>query len=88
MEQFERKIKEEYQKRKIKLKKRGVTAFIRTIQSDFFPNDQKIKQLKISTRFVTRNVRDCGRLTSKKRIELSLENFRITDFDEISQNRP
>ena len=75
MQQFEEKIKEEYQKRRIKLKKRGVTSFIRSIQSDFFPNNDEIKRLQISTRFVTRIVRDCGRTTSKKtdRVYLSDE---------------
>ena len=49
MEKFEEKIKEEYVKRQIKLKKRGLTTFVRQIQTEFFADDEIIKSLKLST---------------------------------------
>ena len=86
MQQFEEKIKEEYQKWRIKLKKRGVTSFIRSIQSDFFPNNDEIKRLQISTRFVTRIVRDC--VTSKKtdRVYLS-EEQKLFELNRLRSSR-
>ena len=66
MEKFEEKIKEEYGKRQIKLKKRGLTSFVRQVQTELFADDEIIKCLKLSTRFITRIIRDCGRKTSKR----------------------
>ena len=53
MKNFEDKIKSEYVKRKIKLKKRGLTTFVRQIRTDFFEDDEEISNLKLSTRFIT-----------------------------------
>ena len=66
MKNFEDKIKSEYVKRKIKLKKTGLTTFVRQIQTEFFEDDEKISNLKLSTRLVARIIRDCGRKTSKR----------------------
>jgi hypothetical protein len=66
MEKFEEKIKEEYGKRQIKLKKRGLTSFVRQVQTELFADDEIFKCLKLSTRFITRIIRDCGRKTSKR----------------------
>ena len=66
MQKFEEKIKSEYVKRKIKLKKTGLTAFVRQIQTEFFGDDEDISNLKLSARFIARIIRDCGRRTSKR----------------------
>ena len=47
MEQFEKKIKEEYGKRKIKIKTRGLANFIRKIRNDFFPMMKKSSSYKL-----------------------------------------
>jgi len=66
MQKFEEKIKSEYVKRKIKLKKTGLTAFVRQIHTEFFGDDEEISNLKLSSRFIARIIRDCGRKTSKR----------------------
>ena len=48
MKKFEEKIKSEYVKRKIKLKK---TAFVRQVQTEFFADDEEISNLKLSALF-------------------------------------
>ena len=55
-----------YVKRKIKLKKTGLTAFVRQIQTEFFEDDEEISNLKLSARFIARIIHDCGRRTSKR----------------------
>jgi hypothetical protein len=47
LEKFEEKIKEEYGKRQIKLKKRGLTSFVRQVQTELFADDEIIKCLKL-----------------------------------------
>ena len=66
MQKFEEKIKSEYVKMKIKLKKTGQTAFVRQIHTDFFGDDEEISNLKLSSRFIARIIRDCGRKISKR----------------------
>jgi len=80
MEQVVKKIKEEYQKRKIKLKKRGVTAF------NLHPMLQKNNSK--SQAYLNDCRKYCAKIKCHLKTGLSLENLRMTDFDEISQNRP
>ena len=65
MKNFEDKIKSEYVKRKIKLKKTGLTTFVRQIQTEFFEDDEEISNLKLSTRFVARIIRECSKKTTE-----------------------
>ena len=75
MLKFEEKIKEEYGKKRMKSRVRGVTSFIRKIMNEQFADNEEIQRLKLSTELVTRIIRDCGKKTSKKtdRIHLSEE---------------
>lgn len=75
MLKFEEKIKEEYGKKRMKSRVRGVTSFIRKIMNEHFADNEEIQRLKLSTELVTRIIRDCGKKTSKKtdRIHLSEE---------------
>ena len=92
MEKFEKKIIEEYQKRQIKIKTRGVTNFIKKVKNDHFADDPDIMQLQISTRFVLRVIRDRGKITSKKtdRIFLTEEerNFELQRLRACRSNYP
>jgi hypothetical protein len=87
MEKFEEKIKEEYGKRQIKLKKRGLTSFVRQVQTELFADDEIIKCLKLSTRFITRIIRDCGRKTSKRTDRKLTEEQKLFEFTRLRARR-
>jgi enolase len=63
--EFEKKLQSEYQKRKTKLKARGMSKFIISVRDEFFKDNDELKALKFTQRYVLRLVRDLGRRSSK-----------------------
>ena len=51
---FEKKVVDEYQKRKTKLKARGMSSFIRGVRDEFFKDNEELKALNFSRRYVLR----------------------------------
>ena len=71
MLKFEEKIKEEYAKRRMKSRVRGVTNFIRKIMNEHFADNEEIQRLQLSTELVTRIIRDCGKKHQRRPTEFT-----------------
>jgi hypothetical protein len=72
MEDFEKKVVIEYQKRKTKLKARGMITFVKSVRDDFFQDSDELKSFKFSRCYILRLARDLGRRSSKKSDKIAL----------------